>query len=314
MNYKLAFEILEINQCDIYYKDITLDYIKKQYHKLALENHPDKNGNSLESTEKFKRISEAYNYLKREIKEVNKFDNNEDINDDNDEQTSKLYNDILRLFLKGILDGKYSELFSSIVKDIVMGCKKITLKLFEDLDKETLITLYTFLSKYRMILHITDVILEQIKDIVVIKYTNVEVYKLNPSINDLLINNLYKLRVDDELYLVPLWHNELYFEGKDKKEIIVLCEPELPKNMKIDDDNNIYMDYNVNINEIVDLIKDNGNLYVYIGELELIIPVCDLYMKREQHYRLKSKGLTKINEDIYDVSEKADIIIKLRLV
>ena len=35
------------------------------------------------------------------------------------------------------------------------------------------------------------------------------VYKLNPSINDLLNNNLYKLYIDEELFLVPLWYNEV---------------------------------------------------------------------------------------------------------
>lgn len=313
MNYKLAFEILEINEYEIDYKDITLDYIRKKYHKLALEHHPDKNGSSLDSNEKFKRINEAYEYLKREIKEIN--NSVEDFNNDDAEgEPTDIYKDLLGLFVKGVLDGKYTELFSDIVNDIVIGCKKVSLKLFEDLDKETLITLYTFLSKYRNVLHITDVILEQIRDILVIKYNDVEVYKLNPSINDLLNNNLYKLRVDDELYLVPLWHNELYFDGKNKKEIIVLCDPELPKNIRIDDDNNIYMDYNININEIVDLIKDNGMLYAYIGELELIIPISHLFMKSEQQYRVKSRGLTKIKEDIYDVSEKADIILKIRII
>jgi DnaJ-class molecular chaperone len=57
-----------------------LEYLKKHYRKQALKNHPDKNNNSLESNEKFKRINEAYDYLKREfINEDNINDN--DIND-----------------------------------------------------------------------------------------------------------------------------------------------------------------------------------------------------------------------------------------
>ncbi len=311
MNYKLAFEILEINESEINYTDITLDYIKKRYHKLALENHPDKNNNSLESNEKFKNIKEAYNYLKREISKTNEYKN---VEDDIEGKQSSLYKDILGLFVKGILDGKYTELFSNIVNDIVIGCKKVTIKLFEDLDKETLITLYTFLSKYKNVLHITDTILEQIKDIVVIKYNDVEVYKLNPNINDLINNNVYKLRVEDELYLVPLWHNELYFDGKNSKEIIVICEPELPKNMKIDDDNNIYLEHQMSINNLADLIRDDLTINIFIGDMEINIPVCELYMKREQQYRKKCSGLTKIKDDLYDVSEKADIIVKIRLV
>ena len=39
------------------------DDIKKAYRKLSFINHPDKNGNSQESTEKFQKISEAFSIL-----------------------------------------------------------------------------------------------------------------------------------------------------------------------------------------------------------------------------------------------------------
>ena len=39
MNYKDAFKILEIEQNNINYNDISLEYLKKKYHKLALQNH-----------------------------------------------------------------------------------------------------------------------------------------------------------------------------------------------------------------------------------------------------------------------------------
>ena len=71
MDYKKAFEILEIDTNNTNYTDITIELIKKKYHKLALKNHPDKNGNTPESNEKFKQINEAYNFLKREIKNIN---------------------------------------------------------------------------------------------------------------------------------------------------------------------------------------------------------------------------------------------------
>lgn len=41
----------------------TADEIKKAYRKLSMIYHPDKNGNSQESTEKFQKISEAYEVL-----------------------------------------------------------------------------------------------------------------------------------------------------------------------------------------------------------------------------------------------------------
>ena len=41
----------------------TADEIKKAYRKLSMQYHPDKNGNSSESTEKFQKIAEAYEVL-----------------------------------------------------------------------------------------------------------------------------------------------------------------------------------------------------------------------------------------------------------
>jgi len=41
----------------------TPEDIKKAYRKLSFMHHPDKNGNSQESTEKFQKISEAFSIL-----------------------------------------------------------------------------------------------------------------------------------------------------------------------------------------------------------------------------------------------------------
>ena len=315
MDYKKAFEILEIDTINTNYSDITIDLIKKKYHKLALQNHPDKNGNTPESNEKFKQINEAYNYLKREMKNIDpaNHENDQANDEENKDQSSSVYYDILKLFIKGLLDGKYNDVFINIVQDIVSGYKKISLKLFDDLDRENAINVYLFLSKYKTILHLSDTILDEIKEIVIQKYDNVEIYKLNPNINDLLNNNFYKLYVNDELYLVPLWYNEVYFDNKNE-EIIVLCDPELPQGVKIDDDNNIYIEKNINIQtELPSLLANDDSINIEIGDQVFYILVSELSMKREQYYRIKNKGLTKPNDDIYCVSQKGDIIVKIVL-
>jgi curved DNA-binding protein CbpA len=319
MDYKKAFEILEIDTINTNYNDITIELIKKKYHKLALQNHPDKNGNTPESNEKFKEINEAYNYLKREIKNIDP--NNDDLK--NEDQSSSVYFDILKLFIKGLLDGKYNDIFINIIQDIVSGYKKISLKLFDDLDRENAINVYLFLSKYKSILHLSDASLDEIKSIVIQKYDNVEIYKLNPNINDLLNNNFYKLYVNDKLYLVPLWYNEVYFDNlndnnnnnNNNNEIIVLCEPELPEGVKIDDDNNIYIEKTINMQtELSNLVANDGSITIEIGDHTFYILVSELSMKREQHYKIRNRGFTKPNDDIYNVSQKADIIVKIILV
>jgi curved DNA-binding protein CbpA len=329
MNYKDAFKILEIEQNNINYNDISLEYLKKKYHKLALQNHPDKNGNTLESNEKFKQINEAYLFLKRELKYLNHensyenfhsstftnfTDSNIHENKDANIDTT-IYMDILQLFMQSIFEGSYSDIISSIIKDIVTGCSKISLKLFDGLDKDTCINIYNFLSNHRSILHLSQELLEQIREIVLKKYNHVLVYKLNPSITDLMNNNLYKLFVEDELFLVPLWYNELYFDASGC-EIMVICEPQLNENIIIDDDNNIHFETKIEFENLNKLISENKNIMIEIGNKTFSIPVSELLMKREQYYRIKGQGLTKVNNDIdiYNVSDKADIIVKIKII
>ena len=167
MNYLLAFEILEL---DINKKDITLEYLKKKYHKQALKYHQDKNGNTEFSNENFKKINEAYYYLKREIDGINKDELNNDIKPSS--ANSSLYVDILKVFLKSIIDGKNNETFSKIVNEIVLNYTNISLNLFEELDKETSMSIYSFLSKYRYILHLNQDIINSIREIIIKKYDN----------------------------------------------------------------------------------------------------------------------------------------------
>jgi curved DNA-binding protein CbpA len=309
MNYKNAYEILEIDLIDSNYRNVSLEYLKKQYKKLALKHHPDKNGNTTESNDKFKQINEAYTFLKTELN----FEEEEQ-NIDNDDLNSSLYSDILKGFMKTVFEGRYTDILSKIVNDIINAGKKMSVKLFDDLDKDTALHIYTFLSNHRTVLHLNQDILDNIREIVVKKYNNVEVYKLNPTINDLLDNNLYKLYVDNVLYLVPLWHNESYFDGSGC-EIIVICEPELPEGLVIDDDNNIFITKEIyGYNNLMNMILLNESIKINIGEKIYEIPISNLYMKREQYYKIKNEGLAKIKTDIYDVTEKSNIIVKIVII
>ena len=313
MNYKDAFEILEIDFIRVKYDEISLKYLKKQYHKLALKYHPDKNNNTEESTERFKKINEAYYYLMNEYK--NNIKDDDDIFETEHEPSEEfMYYNVLQNFIKSVLESKYTDVVFSIIKDILITGKQISLRLFEDLDKDTVLQIYSFLSKYRSIIHINNELIVQLRGIVLSKYNNVEIYKLNPSIDDLMDNNFYKLYVDNQLYLVPLWHNESYFDGSGC-EIIVLCDPELPDNIKIDDDNNLYIETEINShNELPKLLTQGLDITTYIGKKKISIPLSNLYLKKEQSYKFKNQGISKVKNDIYDVKNKSDIIIKIKFI
>jgi hypothetical protein len=314
MNYKEAFQILEIDFINTKYEDLTLEYLKKRYRKMALKNHPDKNGNTEESTEKFKKINEAYNYLRSELMDFKPEDfvneNDSEIYDD----SQTIYLNVLKNFIKSVMDGNYIDVLAKIVNDILISGKQLSFKIFEDLDKDTALNVYIFLSRHKSVLHFTDELLDKVKQIVLHKYDNVEIYKLNPSINDIIHNNFYKLYVNDNLYLVPLWHNESYYDGSGC-EIIAICEPSLPDNMKIDDNNNLIVNIEIDIcKDLQDMIINNTPLLLDIGDETYSIPLSNLYIKREQYYCLKGKGLVNIKKDIYDISDKSDIIVKIMIV
>ena len=298
MDLQEALHIFEIENVS----NLSLEYLKKKYHKMALQNHPDKNGNTIESKERFQRINESYEVLKREISIINN-GLDENINIGNTANTG--YNAILHLFVDGILKGKYNEYISSIIKDIVSGCKEISLKLFEDMDKDQSLAVYNFIIKYKYILHINDDTLEKVKTILLDKFKDMQIYVINPSISDLFQNNVYKLKVNDIIYFVPLWHSELHFDP----DIIVKCYPELPDNVVIDEDNNLIITERISFTYSLFTTK---NLIVNLKGYSFSIPIDQLYIRPIQTYVLKNKGISKIIEnDIYCVEEKADVIIKI---
>ena len=286
MNCKTALDILELDSVNI-----TPESLKKKYHKLALQWHPDKNGNTPESNEKFRQIHEAYELLKREI------------DDKEEEPKLPVYADLIRMFMG---EGNYSDVFIKIITNIVSNykTKQFIAGLFKDLDNDTALSVYSFLTRYNFLFHLSQEILDELREIVTRKCDNTIVYTLNPSVGDLLEHNVYKLYHENELFLVPLWHSELYFEC-GSKEIIVLCEPQLNSGLSIDEDNNLFLETKI------DLDLDRTHIPVTIGNKILQIPRQELYMKREQLYRFKGQGVSKIKDNIYDVTERSDIVVKI---
>jgi len=287
--------------------NITEQELKKKYHKLALKNHPDKNGNTKESTEKFKQINEAYEIILREISNTEK-ENDEKENNYNDNTNSHStyeYSHFLNLFIDQITKGQYNTFIISTIKSVVNGCTNISLSLFENISQENSVLIYYFLIKNKNTLHVSDEIIEKIKTILFEKFKNIQMIHLNPSLTDLLNSNVYKLEIDESKYYVPLWHNELYFDS----DIIVKCIPELPDNIEIDEDNNLIITETISF---TNSLVCQEYIIIKVGELMLNIPINKLFIRPFQKYVFREQGILKINEnDIYNTKEKGDIIIHI---
>lgn len=293
------------------------EYLKKQYHKMALKWHPDKN-DDLNSTVKFQKINEAYEFLQKELHAINQTDNpfNHEFVSSSESKDSNIYLHLLTNFVLSLMKGSYNETLLNIVKDISLNYETVTLayltKKFETLDKQRAIELYQLLYKYRDILYIKTDILELVSSIIKEKYKNDRVFILKPSLKDMVEHNIYKLDIDGQVYLVPLWHNELYFDAKNGSEIVVLCQPKLPTNITIDDNNNLFCEKIIHVEtQLLSLIKSKF-VSIEIGEKHFTIPLDKLYLKEEQLYKFKGQGIAQICEkDIYNVSSKADVIVKI---
>ena len=321
-----AMEMMEIESDEV--TKLTLGSLKKKYHKLALMNHPDKNGNSTESTEKFQKIGEAYEVLKRELVLLNPLDEEKTQSPSSSMGTG--YSSVLNMFLESILQGKYNEFILSTIKDIVLGVKEISMKMFDKLDRETSLVIYDFIFKYKNILHVSESILSLLREIILEKFKDIQIYILNPSIDDLFENNVYKLEINKTLYFVPLWHGELYFdaimENKTSNEernvgevlshneydIIVKCIPDLPPHINIDENNNLYV--NINIPFQTSLLKEKS-IPIYLGKKRFDIEIERLLIKEKQTYVFRKMGISLINEnDMYNVERKGDIYVKITFV
>ena len=294
MNYQKACEILDLNEK----QNIKISEIKQQYKIYALKYHPDKN-KSPNSTEKFQEIHTAYEYL------CNNVDSDDDtVNDD------KSYSNILFKFLESIIPiDKDSQIMYLIIEKISKVCENKSVDFLEKLDKEVLIKILNLIKMNKEILHINNNYIEIIESIINKKSQNDEVIILNPTLEDLFDNNLYKLTVDNQTYIVPLWHHELIYENNNR-DIYVKCNPVLPDNIEIDNINDIHIYKQYSIKELWD--KDTFEVDIHVKKIQL--EVDKLKLMRQQTIILLKSGISRVNlKNIYDVSMVSTIYIHVTL-
>ena len=280
-----AHNLLELKQ-----ENLTLKQIKKSYYKLALQYHPDKN-NSPNSEEKFKLLNEAYNYLLSYYSNTN----NSCFTDGNID-TNISYNDLINKFFS-----------------LITGIQFTYLKKINEMDIKNVIKIYDYLERYSYLLSFNNEFINNIKTVVknrIDEHKNIII--IEPDIDNLLNNDIYKLEYNNETYYIPLWHNELEYKDKDKDNnfLTVKLIPKLMNNIYIEDDNSIHININEKISNLI-----NHNIYkINIGKKVFEINVKKLSIINKQIICLKNKGCSKINyKDYYNIDELADIFIHLTL-
>ena len=350
MNFEKALTILEINISqqinNTEFLIPTKSLIKKQYKKLALIHHPDKNHDkNVDYNEKFQLINESYHYLlDNELYHDDDDDENKTKTSNNiyfEEETNLSYKSVLRNFIHSISQTIFntddSVFLDEIISIITNGSKEIIMKIFERMEEDVCMKIYSFLYQNRKILHIQNELFSIIQSIIEMKrsqqtQTQPLVFILNPTIDDLFENKLYvyKFFLDEKenqnpketnnkknVFYIPLWINETCFDNpnsktEEDKELTFISIPELDDWVDIDENNDICVNINISISSLFLLL--NQTIPVVLGKRTLYIPVKELRCVNTQSYIFKGMGISRHNEEnIYDDSVKGDISVNISL-
>ena len=337
MNISNALNILNLNNKYNIHNILELNNneLKKAYHINALIYHPDKN-HSFNSTNNFQKIQEAYNYLH---KLINININNNTYNCHNETYKTN-YNDLLINFINILIKNytnnneidKLDELneindIQFNVKKFKKDCMDYSYKLIENildnLNIDLLEEIFNILNNKNIIYNnnTNNKAIELIKKILLKKLKDYNIFIINSNLKNLLNSDVYKLIINsetetetetetEELY-IPLWHNELNYNNN-----IIKIHPIIQDNIKIDNENNIIVNYNDSFINIQKLIEKYEYPYfkIILEHLKLKIPLNELKITKNQKYIFYNIGIPKINfKDIFDNSNKAKIIININL-
>lgn len=312
-----ALKVLGLNEYDI--NALTPSVVVRQYRRMALKYHPDKNDNSVESHNAFHQLTDAYDIV-RVVVTLSEEDASIDMSD-----TSPTgYFDVLSQFVKSVMTAStdpdmnhdHSNVLRKKIIEIVLDYQCVSVSMFENIDRETSVSIYQFLCAYRETLYISTDVLDRIRTVIQSKFEDLRIYTITPTLDDMLLDKVFKLNVDTHTYLVPLWHKEVYFDDKTRpnQEILVLCEPQVDDLVcRLDENNNIHI-----AGEIVfsrDLLDKDGWSDIAIPGSTKTVRVLNrcLVLAPTQIVRVVGNGVLRIHEkDMYNNVDRGDIFVTIR--
>lgn len=297
MNFRKACEIFDLDDST----DINVKELKQRYKIYALKYHPDKNKSS-NATEKFQELNSAYEFLSKHCKQ----------NTDSHEMfgSNMSYSNILFTFLKTVIPiDKDTDVINIIIQKISKLCESKSIDFLEKLDKEILIKIFKIIKKNKDVFNINDDYIQLIESVITNKTKDDEIIIINPSLDDLFNHNLYRLTISNETYIIPLWHHELMYDNNDRN-IYIKCNPVLPEDIDIDDNNNIHIYRTFKISELWG--KDMFEINVY--NRKYTIETNKLNFQPNQLVHIPKAGISRVNtKDMLNISNLSTVIFHIQL-
>jgi len=314
MDVKQACRILEIPLSALK-RDDKQSFLKRKYHLLALQRHPDKKPDS----EGFHELKDAYDFLQEYKSEDRAW-------------LAKLFGECekqISLFLEEISCAKFCMVYNLLTRykhlfqlsDAFyenMEKKKIywfaqgdlkKRRLYDSLRNEYVISDPEKKASYRTTVvpewdleyEVEEVLeddLEEMNDTMI----------LRPALDDIWDHNVYRYNLHHETYLIPLWHKEVMYEN-----LTVTIIPQIPLMYWIDEYNNLHQKAEYTVGELWSFAEEEKCMEIYFGKKRFLFYPHQLTFQKYQTWTWEKQGISRIQENIYDISRLADVILHICL-
>ena len=291
MNYKIAIDILDLSN------NFTKKELKQAYLKKCLQHHPDKNKSN---GSMFIKCKDAYDYL---LERENY--------DHTNEENSGTYTDMIKNYLS-LISEKYGwdqtilhHVFDLILKDGT----KISFKICESMDYETLVKIYEYINKFQSLFNIQQTTINKLREIIKSKSVSKSFISLTPTLDELLEDQIFVLTLENttKTKYIPLWHNELHYD-----DCVIHINPILPNHMDIDQDNNLNVFINMTESEMFS--GEKKEITICDGHT-VKIDTNNLFCRKFQKYTVYNCGISRINEEeVFNVNKRGNIIFHINKV
>ena len=290
-------------------EQINREVLRKTYFKCALQYHPDKHQEK--TSDRFNEIQRDYETLMKYYGYMDDEEYDIELEEENASFIVPSYVNNIQQYFQPFLENELiqeikTKLLSKILALLQNKCEDKALNLFQNMPIEKSKKLIDFLENQD---YIPKSFIEKVRFVCKEKEVNEKIIRIFPTLNDIMLDNLYKIYEDGIEYYVPLWHHELIYDNNGK-DLRVEIHPHLEKNVIIDENNHIHIFKTCSIQEL----WNNEKIELILGNKKISFPRENLKLINKQTITIPNNGISLINNaNVYDVSKRGSISIHISL-